>query len=312
MDAQMACRLHRIVAALGVLLFLAACSSFAKGVTEAVLESGEKEDTRQCHIEGPSSVGLAHFLDDQDQDRGSVEGPRDLKVLMVHGIGRQSPGYSGRLTENLMPALGLTVKSKVRKEIVLWEPAVSEDPLGQLSVHLYLSPDRTRRLIFYELTWSDVIDEERRTLAFDNSKEYAFRRTQLNGFMKRFFNDHIPDAFIYLSGARAKIFASVQQGFCWMTSGDWEDLPEKGSERCDFDNQARAHFARRDDFAFLTHSLGSRIAIDVLQDETGLVYRGDEATSQALGEIFREREIPVYMLANQLPLIALSVEPPSV
>ena len=76
MDAQMACRLHRIVAALAVLLFLAACSSFAKGVTEAVLESGEKEDTRQCHIEGPPSVGLAHFLDLQDQDRGSVEGPR--------------------------------------------------------------------------------------------------------------------------------------------------------------------------------------------------------------------------------------------
>ena len=308
----MACRLHPIVVALAALHFLAACSSFAKGVTEAVLESGEKEDTRQCHIEGPPSVGLAHFLEDQDQDRGSVEGPRELKVLMVHGIGRHSPGYSGRLTENLMPALGLTVKSKVRKEIVLWEPAVSEDPVGQLSVHLYLSPDRTRRLIFYELTWSDVIEEERRTLAFDNSKEYAFRRTHLNGFMKRFFNDHIPDAFIYVSDARAKIFASVQQGFCWMTSGGWEDLPEQGSERCDLDNRARAHFARRDDFAFLTHSLGSRIAIDVLQDETGLVYRGEDATSQALGEIFRDREIPLYMLANQLPLIALSVEPPSV
>ncbi len=114
----------RLVVALTALLFLAACSSFAKGVTEAILESSEKEDTRQCHIEGPPSVGLVHFLEAQDQ--GSVGGSRDLKILMIHGIGRHSPGYSSRLVEHLMPALGLTIKSNSRKEIVLWEPVVSE------------------------------------------------------------------------------------------------------------------------------------------------------------------------------------------
>jgi hypothetical protein len=97
-----------------------------------------------------------------------------------------------------------------------------------------------------------------------------------------------------------------------MTSGDWEDLPDRISERCRLRNKDRVRFIRQADFAYLTHSLGSRIAIDVLQDETGLVYRPEGYTSEALAEIFRERELPVYMLANQLPLIGLSIEPPSV
>ena len=308
----MAVRFNRIVTPLIPLLFLAACSSFAKGVTEAILENSEGADTRECHMVGPSSVGLAHYLEAQDQAQGSPGETRELKVLMVHGIGRHLPGYSGRLTEHLMPALGLTIKSNARKELVLWEPMVSDKPVGRLSVDLYMNPDRSHRLVFYELTWSEVIDKERQAIAFDNSKEHAFRRTELNGFMKRFFNDHIPDAFIYLSDARAKIFASVQQSFCWMTSSNWEGLPNQASERCKLRNEERARFVRQNDFAFVTHSLGSRIAIDVMQDETGLVYRPEGYTSQAVSEAFRNRELPLYMLANQLPLLGLSLAPPSV
>ena len=302
-------RIDRSVLPMILVLFLAACSDFAKGVTEAILESGEKKDTRQCHIEGPPSTGLVSLLEAQDQ--GTADGSRELKILMIHGIGRHSPGYSGRLTEHLMPALGLTIKSEARKKIELWERAVSDKPVGTLSVRLYLSPDRSRRLVFYELTWSDVFEEERRTIAFDNSKEYASRRTELNGLLKKFFNDHIPDAFIYLSDARVKIFASVQQSYCWMTSGDWEDLPNRISERCRLRNKDRIKYMRRDDFVFMTHSLGSRIAIDVLQDETGLVRR-PKAYPQAMKEAAREREVRIYMLANQLPLIGLSIKPPSV
>ncbi len=288
---------------------LAACSDLSKGVTEAILERSEKQDTRQCHIDGPPSTGLVSLLEAQDQ--GATDGSRDLKVLMIHGIGRHSPGYSGRFVEHLMPALGLTIKSRSRKEIILWERAVSADPVGTLSIQLYMSPDRSRRLVFYELTWSDVFDEERRTIAFDNSEEYAFRRTALNGYLKQFFNDHIPDAFIYLSDARAKIFASVQQSYCWLTSHDWQDLPDRASERCRLGNKDRIKFMRQDDFAFVTHSLGSRIAIDVLQDQSGLVRRLKNYP-QEMKEVFRESEIRIYMLANQLPLIGLSLEPPAV
>jgi hypothetical protein len=297
----------RFVPPLLLLVLLGACGSIAKGVTEAVLERSEREDTRQCHIEGLPTTGLTTLLDAQ----GESEPARELKVLMIHGIGRHSPGYSGRLTENLMPALGLTLKSESRKEIVLWEHEVSDKPVGTLTAHLYMSPDRSRRLVFYELTWSDVFEEERQAVAFDNSKEYAFRRTQLNGYLKRFFNDNIPDAFIYLSESRAKIFASVQQSYCWMTSGDWEDIPNRISETCRLADRDRLRYVLQDDLVFLTHSLGSRIAIDVLQDDTEVVARA-KVHPKDWADSFRDLEVRIYMLANQLPLLGLSIRPPSV
>ena len=167
---------RRIMAALSLLLFLSACSGFAKGVTEAVLERSEREDQRQCHIDGPASQGLAHVLAAQEAGgEGLVR--RELKVMMVHGIGSQIPGYSGRLTEHLTAALGLTVRGSERKELELWDHMVSEEPLGQLSVDLYTNPENNRRLVFYELTWAGIIQEEKERITFDNATEHSFRRT---------------------------------------------------------------------------------------------------------------------------------------
>lgn len=299
----------RPLAVLLLALFVGACSSFAKGVTEAFLERGEREDQRQCHINGPESGGLNDLLVAQDAaSEGSVR--RELKVMMVHGIGSQIPGYSGRLTEHLTPALGLTVRSAERKQIELWDHAVSDEPLGILSIDLYTNPEHSHRLVFYELTWSGIIEEEKERLAFDNATEHSFRRTQLNALMKQFFNDTIPDAFIYLGQSQLKILTSVSQGFCWMTSGDWGDLPGRASEYCDPSNEARAKFAREDDFAFISHSLGSRIAIDVLQQSTDVAIRPEDPTTRDLNAIFRDREVPIYMLSNQLPLLEMGRPPP--
>jgi hypothetical protein len=302
-------KLNHVFTILGLLVVLAACGSIAKGVTEAILANSEEKETRQCHIEGQSSGGLAKLLEVQAQ--GSMNSPRELKILMVHGIGRHSPRYSGRLVERLMPALGLTVRSETAKEVVLWEEDVSDKPVGRLSVQLFMNPEKTRRLAFYELTWSEVFDEERRSLDFDSSTKYAQRRTRINDSLKSFFNNHVPDAFIYMSSAREKVFASVQQSFCWMTSGNWADLPAETNRRCHSANMDRVEIARNNDFAFVTHSLGSRIVVDVLQDETGLVRRSEEQVSQPIAKIFRDREIPIFMLSNQLPLLGLGIPPPA-
>ena len=56
------------VAVLAVGLFLSGCSSIAKGVTEAVLESrsGESEDTLMCEGEGVPFEGIEPYLARQD------------------------------------------------------------------------------------------------------------------------------------------------------------------------------------------------------------------------------------------------------
>jgi len=142
-------------------LLLSGCTSIAKGVTQAILERSEEEDTRACHIEGPASVGLEPSLQAQEKERAAGPSTRTLKVLMVHGIGRHLPGYSARLTEHLMRELKLDVRVEDYKEVVLRDPEIRQGPLGTLRISRHMNKARTRELLFYELTWSDIIEPDR-------------------------------------------------------------------------------------------------------------------------------------------------------
>ncbi len=73
--------------------WLAGCGSIAKGITEAVLEQKEEVDSRACYVEGPASTGLEATLVSQELAEASGNSSRQSKLLMVHGIGRHTPGY---------------------------------------------------------------------------------------------------------------------------------------------------------------------------------------------------------------------------
>ena len=299
-------------ACLGLALALAGCGSIAKGVTEAILEQAETEDTRACHITGPASTGLATLLETQEQRRAGGQSKPTLKILMVHGIGRHLPGYSARLTEHLMRALELNVISERAKEIVLQSPAYPDQQLGQLRINRFTNKARTRELLFYELTWSEIIEAEKKPIAFDDSSEYTFRRTALNSFMKEFFNSHVSDPLIYLGRSHTKILTSVREAFCWMTQGDWDDYEDFTSEPCDIYSQTRAKQVLEDDIVVVTHSLGSRMIIDMAQSVAALIARDQRPELDGIRQLFRTKELRVYMLANQLPLLELGREPAEV
>lgn len=288
-----------------LLIMVSGCASIAKGITQAILEQGDEEDTRACHVEGPASSGLEALLKEQENEREGGQSTRVLKVLMVHGIGRHIPGYSGRLTEILMRELKLGIREESYKEIALREPGIWDGPLGNLRISRYMNESRSRELLFYELTWSEITEQEKKIIEFDDSKEYTFRRTSLNGAMKTFVNSHIPDPLIYLGEARLPILASVRQSFCWMTQGDWNDYAPFTDGTCDLLGGSRVQQMKEDDYAFISHSLGSRIVIDTVR------YFGEQALKTTapqfaeLKDIFPAKTLPVYMLANQLPLLEL-------
>ncbi len=142
---------------------LAGCESFGRGVAKAVLEQGEGEDTRACHIEGPASIGLEGLLREQEGERRNGNSQRNMKLLMVHGIGKHIQGYSGRFTEHLMREFGLEVRERDFKEVVLRDPSVSDGPLGNLRISRYTNNQETRELLFYELTWSQITEAENET-----------------------------------------------------------------------------------------------------------------------------------------------------
>jgi hypothetical protein len=293
-------------------LLLSGCAGIAKGVTEAVLEHSEEEDTRACHIEGPASVGLEPLLQAQEKERAAGPSTRTLKVLMVHGIGRHLPGYSARLTEHLMRELKLDVRVEDYKEIVLRDPGIRDGPLGTLRINRHTNKARTRELLFYELTWSDIIEPERKILAFDDSIEYTFRRTALNSELKKFFNSHVPDSLIFLGQSHVPILASVRQSFCWMSHGDWDDYAPFTDAPCDLQGGARLQQLKENDYAFVTHSLGSRIVIDTMRVFGELAQTQETEEFIEARSIMPNKEFPVYMLANQLPLLELGRKPATV
>ena len=294
----------RLITALLVGALLPGCSGIAEGVTEAVLKQ-ETKDTRICHVEGPPSDGLEVFMRAQEKERSKGPSSRGLKVLMVHGIGAPLPGYSGRFTEHLMRELGLDIRSEKIKEVALRDPTISEDPLGGLRISRYMNKERTRELLFYELTWSKIIEEEKKIIAFDDSTEHTFRRASINAAFKRFFNSKVPDSLIFLGEPNVPILSSVRQSICWMTLADWDAYPDFVDKSCDLTDGGRIRQLQEDDYVVVTHSLGSQIVLDTLQYFGNLSATQDEPRFVALRKALRKLNLRIYMFANQLPLLEM-------
>jgi hypothetical protein len=293
-----------------LMALLSGCAGFAKGVTEALLADKEvKEDTRKCLVRGRAFPGIESYMQQQERDAASgVAERRVLKVLMVHGIGSHQPGYATRLAENLARELALPKVEEKNKEFKLSHPKFP-DELGTLRVSRFFNTEKGRELIFYELTWDPIVEEAKQTIAFDNSGEYAFRRTGVNNALKLFVNDTVPDVVLYYGKFREQIQSSVGQSIAWMMSETWESLPSGGTVYCDpTDPKNLDRLA--DDYVFITHSLGSRITSDALQKIAVVVKAEPKFGSRV--EILKEKTFPVFMLSNQLPLLQLGQPEPEV
>jgi len=286
---------------------LSSCSSMTKGVVQAFI-GGEEEDTRQCWIRGRPFNGLeAMFpLEGPVEETASTKPP--LKILKVHGVGTHQPGYSARLVENLMGALDLHTVSDTTKVIELAHP-LYPDGLGVLQVHRFIDMEDNREMIFYELTWDPIVEAEKQTLDFDNSKQVSDKRAGFNHELKAFVNDTVPDALMYGGKYRLQIQTSVSQALCWMMSQEWVDLPDAGKVNCDV---KREYFWSQSehDIAIISHSLGSRITLDALQT-IGINLSENEAF-EGVSEKLKQTNISLYMLSNQLPLTQLGQDAPEV
>lgn len=290
------------------LSMLSGCASFGRGVVEGLLSDKEEVDTRECFIRGRPFAGLESAVAKQLEAANS-EGNRTLKVLMVHGIGSHQPGYSTRLAENLARALSLNRTREKIKEFQLVHPDYPESTLGVLRVSAYLGASGDREMIFYELTWDPIVEEEKQTIEYDNSGAYAFRRTTINDILKLFVNATVPDVLMYNGRFREQTQVSVSQALCRMLSDTWDSLPEDGESYCDY---ADPDFISRlqDDYFFVTHSLGSRITADALQRIAIIAQNYPELSDKV--KLFQEKVLTVFMLSNQLPLLQLGQARPEV
>jgi len=277
-------------------------------VATAFLKKQAAEDTRVCEVSGKSFDGLASSF---SKTKGAI------KVLMVHGVGSHTPGYSAQFQEKLAKELGLTVMSSRYKEFRITIPEFANDNLGVLRIKRLLNEDESRELLFYEYTWTEITAQEKSSLAYDNSGEYSYRRAEVNDFLKKFSNDTAPDPMIYLGDRRKHILAGFRSAFCWMISHNWEDLPEQENQICDPLNAVALKNLAEDEYSIVSHSLGSRIVMDGMHsivDRITLEAKKSHASSKASEAIeeFKKKSIPLYMLSNQLPLLQMGHQPPKV
>ncbi len=301
-------------------LYLSGCASISKGIAESIFEREDnKKDTRACDVNGPAFRGVESFMDHQGKYSSSAQNSKNrptTKILMIHGIGHYLPGYSTRFSTNLTRRLKLNVTEEIVKEIDLTDPAFGNESLGHLAVHRFFNKNRTRELIFYELTWSEISQAEKKEIEYDDSEKYSYKRADINKIMKEFINDHLPDPMIYQGNSHSKIIASVVQSFCWMFHGDWRDLQPRQKKFCNSRTLSLHKEIRKDDYAVVTHSLGSKIIIDSLQEIAGAASsEGEFKESPQVENMLKElknKKIPIIMLANQLPLLQLGRDKPKV
>ncbi len=292
-----------------MVFLVSGCTSFGRGVAEAFLDKEEERDERICQVWGKSFKGLDPWLNNTNGQ---------AKVLMVHGVGNHLPGYSTQLLEKLGVELGLNVVTRHYKDIALTDPLDSTKKLGRLRVNRLLNQGRSRELLFYELTWSEITAPEKALLNYDNSGEYEFRRATLNNILKKFANDTGPDPMIYLGESREDILISFAQSMCWMMVADWDGLPESGQHACTITDKSAAENVEVDHFALISHSLGSRITIDGLQRIANLLgnnldtVRGAYLKPLRLIEALKGKRIPIYMLSNQLPILQMGRKLPEI
>ncbi len=317
-----------------LLIGLVGCTSIGKGAMQALLEKTEEEDTRLCEVRGKAFEGIgASLIRTHEKAKGKT------KVLMTHGVGDHLPGYSTEFLEKLAKELELNATSASYINIKLSAPLVQGNKnLGNLRVSHLFNEDKSRELIYYELTWSDITREEKALLAYDNSGEYGFRRAKLNSMMKTFSNDTGPDPIIYLGKSREPILAAFGQSFCWMATHDWADLPGGGQHTCGGLNESSTYRILDDDYIFVSHSLGSRITIDGLQRIAALFanpeefakagvkvtmkpdggFEADTPDGQNLNvsstsiQALKNKRIPIFMMSNQLPMLQMGRELPKV
>jgi len=298
---------------IGLSLALSGCTSLGKGFGEALLNQ-QKEDTRICHVVGKSFPGIAPTL---EKEQGTT------KVLMVHGVGSHIPGYSTEFLQKLSKELNLTVQNSRFKEFALVHPDNAEKDLGVLRVRRLMDETMKKTMLFYELTWSPITDNEKSILAYDNSGEFSYRRAEINNLLKKFSNDTGPDPMIYLGESHNDILMAFRQSMCWMIGYDWETLPESAAHACLSLGHGHTISAKAvtnmtiDDYAIVSHSLGSRITMDSMQEIAQNVADEDARRDKTWKESafireFQNKEIPLYMLSNQLPLLQMGRKVPQV
>ena len=161
-------------------------------------------------------------------------------------------------------------------------------------------------------------------MSFDDSTVFGFKRALINAKVKEFFNARAIDPLAYWGKGESgrDMRSAIEQSMCWMISGDWSKyrtIPGNGRQVClwtkgekaeasEFSTPnvwtARERHVDNDNYVIVTFSLGSRMVVDGFARIKELINeRRADPVLKKLRAAMSNKEITIFMLANQLPLI---------
>jgi hypothetical protein len=162
--------------------------------------------------------------------------------------------------------------------------------------------------VIYRVFWDEIMWEslQRAHVGQDDnqgdSRDLAQKRRLLNRNLKdKFVNYGFSDAIMYLGPAGQEVRSAIRGAMCAAAlEANGQTFEDIGHEIdyetvCTVAGQADIQI---DPFAFVSESLGSKIALDVVRDA---MTDGQETVHD-----FMIRQTQVFMLANQIPLLSLS------
>lgn len=288
------------------MIFVTSCASLEKDLAQDFVDT-HKQPVSRCEIEGFAYQGTDSYFKSKEV----------LKVLMIHGVGIHHPGYSRRLQENMANNIGLNVISRLPKNITLLDPKNPKTQIGNLQISYWQNKDATKKMLFYELTWSEITTPDKEIIAFDTTEQYSKFRVPFNNMIKKFLDSTLPDPLIYEVDKNNLILDSSQQAMCWTLQTNWDNIPNNQAKVCDMSLYEGIEHYNNENILFITHSLGSKILMDSLISNADMISKATSLAKtnpekQALIEKLQNKQITVFMLANQLPILQIGHPLPKV
>jgi hypothetical protein len=223
----------------------------------------------------------------------------DIRVIFVHGICTHDAGHW------ITAGWDVVMKGYFPSETMTTGAASS---VGQVQIIDHEYQIGANKISGRYLIWSALTATDKAKLLYDdrptdNPKgEFTLKRAKINGELKAtLLNDCLSDAVIYAGVRGADIQAAMQNAICAALDG----TTTNGT--CNFPT-TYGHGGRR--IVIVTESLGSRMVFDAI---SALKIEA-KAKGQPFLDAFYEAVSPVtqiYMLANQLPILALAKPAPT-
>jgi hypothetical protein len=237
-----------------------------------------------------------------------------LHIIVVHGISKHHPGWSGEFYQVLAESLGVKPVDNGWGDCTFIDGVGKVDDVSQcsdgsappkadgvLKSVTLKSADETKTVTITEVTWSPITTALKDTLlAYDKESDLSRMRAKINKSLREsLVDDGFSDALAYSGEAGKRIRDVVWKAICYsMTS------KKDGSNSCDMGNGDHR-------FAFITHSLGSRIVFDALHVGEKEIKGATKSNNVSLLKKYETvarvsaNTVAIYMLANQLPLLEI-------